>query len=101
MQATEAVVGAPMHPFGLVREAIHHARTASQPHSDFLCLPEAAVVRGFMLARIRQTVATPAGEQFAGTVQQRDPAPAIALAGIDGAYEPGPTTAKMAWRPGV
>jgi hypothetical protein len=95
----QSLINAPMHPFGLVREAFHHARAASQPHSDFLCLPKAALVQGFMLAFIHQGVATPAGEQFAGTVQQRRPAPAVAPTGIDGADEPGATTAKMACRP--
>jgi hypothetical protein len=52
-----------------------------------------------MLARIRQTVAPPAGEQLASAVQYRDPTPAVSTAGIDGTYEPSATTPKMACRP--
>jgi hypothetical protein len=100
MQATQAVVGAPVHAFRSVGELLHHIRAPPQLHSYFLCLPEAAVVQVFMLARIRQTIAPPAGEQLASAVQYRDPTPAVSTAGIDGTNEPRATTAKMACRPG-
>jgi hypothetical protein len=83
-------------PFGLSGNSSIIFGLPPQLHSYFLCLPEAAVVQVFMLARIRQTVAPPAGEQLASAVQYRDPTPAVSTAGIDGTYEPSAMTAKVA-----
>jgi hypothetical protein len=96
---SEPFVCPPVHAFRLVRERLKHVGTTAQAHSDFLCFPEAAVVQGFVLTRIGQTVAAPACEQFPSTVQQRDTPPAVSTAGIDGTYEPSTLTASVAWRP--
>jgi hypothetical protein len=100
VSAVQAVIGPPVHAPRPIGKFLQHVRAAPELHANSLCFPEASMVQRFVLALIRQPIAASARKQFAGTVEQRDSAPAVLTAGIDGTYEPGAMTAKMARRPG-
>src|SRR5262249_25855415 len=61
---------------------------------------KSALLQGLALARIRQTIAASACEQFASEVQQRHAASTVSTTGIDGTDEPGTLAAEVACRPG-
>jgi hypothetical protein len=58
----KAPIRSPMHPRRLAGEGIERALTAAERFSDFLRLAQASVYRAFLLARVGQAVAAPAGE---------------------------------------
>lgn len=97
---SQAIVRASMHTLRSLWEQIERARRAAKSKSDLLSLVEAPIKRRFLLACIGQTIAVPAREQLAGTVQQRDTPPAISTARRDRADEPRTLPAKAARRPG-
>ena len=99
MSLAQALIGPPVHAFGLVRKRFEHVLAPSHLHPDLLRLAETALVHGFLLAFIGQTVAMPAREQFAGSVQFGDATAAIPAIGMDRASKPRAKSAEVAGRP--
>ena len=77
MSFAQALIGPPVHAFGLVRKRFEHVLAPSHLQPDFLCPSETALVQGLSLAFIGQVAAMPAREQFAGSVQLGDATAAI------------------------
>jgi hypothetical protein len=74
---------APVLAFRLVWERAKHIGATSQPHSDFLCFPEAAGGGAFHVGSHRLTHSS-AGMRIIR--RRRDTAPAVTTVRIDGTY---------------
>jgi hypothetical protein len=74
MSAPQAIVGAPVHVFRLIRKFFKHVRAPPNCTPDFPCLSEPAMACRFLLALIGKPIAVAPREQAANAVQLGNPA---------------------------
>src|SRR5829696_1997637 len=82
MLPPQPLVGAPVHPLGLLRERLRHVRATSEPFSDGLRLVKCPVHLIVPLALVDQSVAMAAQEVAPRPVQDCHP-PAACRSGAD------------------
>src|SRR5262249_17056085 len=99
MQATQAIIGLPVHSFRLVRERLTQVCTTAQPPPDLFRLPNPSMHRCLLLACIGKVIALAASKQFTCAVEHRGPASAVAAVAINRTNEPRSLTTEMAGCP--